>query len=446
MTVADLPSENHARGARMHALITELYPICRSITGDGLRRTLNRIGQEIELQRTQIPSGTPVLDWTIPDEWNIESAQLRDTSGQVVVDFADHSLHVLNYSEPWSGTISRSELDDHLFSLPDQPYAIPYRTSYYQRQWGFCLSHATRLSLADDHYEVDLRSRLEPGHLDYGECIVPGSTTDEILFSIHCCHPSLANDNLSGISVAIELAKLIADRSSRRYTYRFIFAPGTIGAIAWLDQNRETLGRIKAGLVLTNLGDEGPFHYKLARTGPTIIDRAVGEVLRDVDGEGEYEIRPYQPYGYDERQYCSPGFDLPVGRFTRTPWGEYPEYHTSGDNLSLVRPERLADSVDRLAQIVDALEQNRRYINREPYGEPQLGRRGLYEPVGGQPLAPEDRMAMLWVLDRSDGATDLLEIADQADLPFAAIAAAASRLEAAELLGPADTEDKGNSD
>src|SRR5262249_42493557 len=315
-------------GTEMHRLAADLFPICRSITGDGVRQTLARLQREIPLALHEMPTGTRVLDWTIPREWNIRDAWIKRVHGEKVVDFAHSNLHVVNYSTPVHEVMSLDALKPHLFSLPARPDWIPYRTSYYQETWGFCVSDRILQQLQDDRYEVCIDSSLSDGALVYGECVIPGRTADEVLISSHVCHPSLANDNLSGIAVAVFLAKHIAARP-RRYTYRFVFAPGTIGAIAWLARNSEAVSRITHGLVLTCVGDAGALTYKKSRGGAAAVDRAMALALKEAGAS--HRIVPFTPLGYDERQYCSPGFNMPVGCLMRTPWGEFPEYHTSAD-------------------------------------------------------------------------------------------------------------------
>lgn len=419
----------------MHALMARLFPICRSITGNGVRETLAVLREYLPaLQVHEVPSGTPALDWTVPAEWNIRDAWVKNAAGERVIDFQQHNLHVLQYSTPVHGWFSRRELDEHLFSLPEQPDLIPYRTSYYQASWGFCLRHHQREQLREEHYEVCIDSTLDAsGSLTYGELVLPGASEEEVLLSCHCCHPSLANDNLSGLAVAVFLAQALA-RQPRRYTYRFVFGPGTIGSLVWLSRHRETVGRIRHGLVLTLLGGPGGFTYKQSRRATADIDRTVALVLRDFGAE--YEVRPWLPYGYDERQYCSPGFNLPVGCLSRTPFGEFAEYHTSADNLSFVRPEQVAESLRLTEAVCEALERNHTYRNLSPYGEPQLGRRGLYKGVGGGQEGADWQMVLLWLLSLSDGSKSLLDVAEQANLPLALLHRAASALEGAGLLQP----------
>ncbi|MES1260466.1 MAG: DUF4910 domain-containing protein [Acidobacteriota bacterium] len=421
-------------GRALHRFAAELFPLCRSITGDGIRQTLRLIGERIPLALVHLPTGSPVFDWTIPREWNIRDAYIKDARGRRVVDFRQSSLHVLNYSAPLHRTMPLSELRPHLFSLPEHPDWIPYRTSYYAENWGFCLSHARLNALAEGDYEVCIDSSLEPGHLTFGEFYLPGETTDEVLISCHVCHPSLANDNLSGLTVATRLAQALSGRDLR-YSYRFLFVPGTIGAIAWLALNQETARRVRHGLVLTCLGDAGPFHYKKSRQGAAEIDRAVASVLRHTTVHSE--ILEFSPQGYDERQYCSPGFNLAVGCLMRSVWGTFPEYHTSEDNLDFIRPEKLAESYRTCAAVLDVLEDNRRYLNTSPFGEPQLGKRNLYPATGGQGSGREVS-ALLWVLNLSDGEYSLLDIAERSGLPFSVVSDAAAALLGSGLLS-ADT-------
>jgi len=417
-------------GRDLHSFAAELFPVCRSITGDGIRRTLEMIQKRIPLKTFEVPSGTQVFDWTVPKEWNIRDAYIKDASGQRAVDFQRSNLHVVNYSIPLLTKMPLSELKPHLFTLPEHPGWIPYRTSYYKPDWGFCLSHEQMLGLPDGVYEVCIDSSLEDGHLTYGEYFLPGRSEKEVLISCHACHPSLANDNLSGLAVATFLAEFLS-RQDLRYSYRFLFTPGTIGAITWLAQNRETVPRICHGLVLAGIGDRGGFHYKKSRRGNAEIDQAVACVFRHC-GESS-EILEFTPYGYDERQYCSPGFNLAVGCLMRSVWGTFPEYHTSADNLDFIQPAQLAGSLRLCAAILDVLEGNGRYCNLQPYCEPQLGKRGLYRPVGGEAIETEIN-ARLWVLNLSDGKHSLLDIAERSGLAFPLISDAAELLRQSGLL------------
>jgi aminopeptidase-like protein len=422
-------------GEELHGFATELYPICRSITGDGIRQTLARIQRRVPLQISEVPTGTEVFDWTVPKEWNIRDAYIKDAVGRRIVDFQRSNLHVLNYSTPVRATMPLSELKQHLFTLPEHPDWIPYRTSYYKEAWGFCLAHNLLRALADGDYEVCIDSTLTNGHLTYAECCVPGRSSDEVLISTHACHPSLANDNLSGLAVATALAEFLAGRDLR-YSYRFLFIPGTIGAITWLARNRENVERIRHGLVLTGIGDAGGFHYKKSRRGDAEIDQAAAHVLRH-HGESP-KILEFSPYGYDERQYCSPGFNLPVGCLMRSVWGTFPEYHTSADDLEFIRPAQLAASLRVCAALLDVLEGNRRYKSLNPFCEPQLGKRNLYRSSGGEAIG-EEINARLWVLNFSDGQHSLLDIAERSGLTFATIRDAAELLHQSGLLAAVST-------
>jgi aminopeptidase-like protein len=415
----------------MIQFIADLYPICRSITGNGVRETLRRVQQRIPIEIHEVPSGTQVFDWTVPREWNIRDAWIRNPQGEKVVGFQRLNLHVLNYSVPVHAKLPLSELKPHLFTLPDQPDLVPYRTSYYKEAWGFCLTHNQLLSLEDGEYEVLIDSTLEDGSLTYGELHLPGETTQEILISCHVCHPSLCNDNLSGLAVCTFLAEALS-RMTRRLSYRFLFIPGTIGSITWLALNEEKTKNIVGGLVAANLGDPGRFHYKKSRYGFGDVDRAVLQVL-DASGE-THSVENFVPFGYDERQYNSPGFKLRVGSLTRTPYGRYPEYHTSADNLDLVKPESLAGSLQTYLAVMEALDGNRRYLNLNPKCEPQLGRRGLYRTIGGDDEGRQKELALLWVLNLSDGEHGLLDIAEQSRIPFEAIREAAEALLEVGLL------------
>jgi aminopeptidase-like protein len=421
-------------GAEMHALITRLYPICRSITGDGLRETLRIIQEQVPIELREVPSGTKVFDWTVPKEWNIRDAWIKNSAGERVIDFRKLNLHVVSYSSPIRRRIRLAELKDHLFTLPAQPDRVPYRTSYYTESWGFCLSE-TQLShlREDEEYDVCVDSSLEDGHLTYGELLLKGNEPGEVLISCHVCHPSLANDNLSGIAVAIELARGLAG-SRRRYSYRFLFIPGTIGAITWLARNQDKVANIRHGFVLTCIGDPAHLTYKRSRRGDAEIDRAFAHVLMQ-SGE-PHEVIDFFPYGYDERQYCSPGFNLPVGCLMRSRHGEFSEYHTSADNLQFVRAEALADSLSKCRSVIDVLEHNRTYVNQNPKCEPQLGRRGLYSAQTNQESSGLRQLALLWVLNLSDGEHSLLDIAERSKLPFAAVKEAAASLAATDLLLP----------
>ncbi|MCX6050512.1 MAG: DUF4910 domain-containing protein [Chloroflexi bacterium] len=418
-------------GQAMHQLMAELYPICRSITGDGVRESLRRLQQQIPLTIHEVPTGTQVFDWTVPREWNVRDAYVKDANGVKVIDFQQCNLHLVNYSVPIQQKISLAELKQHLFSLPEQPTLVPYRTSYYQENWGFCVSDHLLQSLAEGEYEVYIDSTLADGHLSYGEYYLPGESEDEVLISCHSCHPALCNDNLSGLALSTFLAQHL-QTEPRRYSYRFLFIPGTIGSITWLALHEAQTAKIIHGLVVACVGDPGQPHYKRSRQGNAEIDRAVIHVLQQA-GE-PYQVLDFSPYGYDERQYCSPGFNLPVGSLTRTPHGRFPQYHTSADNLAFVQPQYLADSLALYIAVCDLLENNYCYLNTNPKCEPQLGRRGLYSVFGGRKETKTDELAMLWVLNCSDGHYSLLDIAERSGLPFAQISQVAAILKQHGLL------------
>jgi aminopeptidase-like protein len=420
-----------ADGDWMHAFIAELYPTCRSITGDGLRTTLKRIGDQIPLEIHEVPTGTPVFDWNVPREWNIRDAWIKNPRGEKIIDFQKSNLHVVQYSLPVQQRMSLEELKAHLHALPDRPDWIPYRTSYYKETWGFCLTQRQLDGLEPGEYEVKIDATLTDGSLSYGEHYLRGRTADEVLISCHVCHPSLANDNLSGIALAVKLAELLAG-ASLKHSFRFLFIPGTIGSITWLARNAERARQIQHGLVVTCVGDSGSLHYKRSRQGNAEIDRAVIKAQRD--RRQELLVRDFSPYGYDERQYCSPGFNLPVGSLTRSQHGTFPQYHTSADNLDFVRPEALADSLEAYLAVIRILEGNAYYQNLNPCCEPQLGKRGLYRSIGGLPDAGQRELALLWVLNLSDSTHSLLDLAERADLPFELVQQAAEALVAHNLL------------
>ncbi len=440
-------------GAEMMRLARRLYPICRSITGDGVRETLGVVAERLPLELHEVASGTPVFDWTVPPEWNVRDAAIRDAAGRRVVDFRASNLHLVNYSVPVARRLSLAELRPRLHSLPERPDWIPYRTSYYNETWGFCLAHRQLEALAEGDYAVEIDSTLAPGNLTWGELLVPGASSDEVLVSCHVCHPSLANDNLSGIAVCTLLAEELA-ATDRRLSYRFLFIPGTIGSITWLAHNRDAAERVRAGLVAANLGDPGSYHYKRSRRGAAAIDRAAEAVLAETGDR--FAVEEFVPFGYDERQYCSPGFDLAVGSLTRTPYGRYPEYHSSADNLDFIRAEALAGSLALYRRVLDRLEEGslddagaeaapavaspatpedaRRYLNTNPHCEPQLGKRGLYGSLGGGTEGRDRQLALLWVLNLSDGRHSLADVAARSGMPVAAIREAAERLVEAGLL------------
>lgn len=421
-------------GERAYALAADLFPICRSITGNGVRKTLARMARHIDLTVHEVATGTPVLDWTVPKEWNIRAAYIKDPAGRTVVDFNQSNLHVMIHSAPVRARMTLAELRPHLHTLPDEPDLIPYRTSYWAENWGFCLPHRVAAALQDGTYEVLIDSTLSDGSMSYGEYFHPGETSDEFLLSAHICHPSLANDNCSGLALLTLLAEALKGRRTR-LGYRFLFAPGTIGAITWLARNEEAAARVRHGLVVAGIGDGGGPTYKRSRHGDRPIDRAMANVLRH--GFPAPVSYDFEPYGYDERQFCSPGFDLPVGLLQRSRFGTFRQYHTSADNLDFIAPEHLASSFRAVWQAIEIAETNYVPLNLAPKGEPQLGRRGLYASIGGDKSSYGRSMALLWVLNQADGTKSLLDIAERANLPYGVILGAARALEAAGLLGAA---------
>jgi aminopeptidase-like protein len=417
-------------GEEIFAFAARIFQICRSITGDGVRKTLHEVGLQLALDVHEVPTGTEVFDWTVPREWNIRDAYIKNSAGDKVVDFAQSNLHVMSYSIPVRKRVSLAELKEHVHTLPEQPDLIPYRTSYYADDWAFCMAHRQLEGLREDGYEVVIDSTLENGSLTYGEYLHKGETDEEFLLSAHVCHPSLANDNCSGVALLTHLARRMLGLRTR-YSYRFLFAPGTIGAIAWLAGNEDKTWRIKHGLVVSMVGDGGGPTYKKTRRGDATIDRAMAHVLRHTGLTPT--IEDFSPYGYDERQYCSPGFNLPVGLFQRSKYGTIPQYHTSADNLTFIKPEHLFESYSVIAKAIGVIENDGVYSNVLPKCEPQLGKRGLYRRVGGKDIATEN-MAMLWVLNLSDRGHSLLEIAERSKLPFEIVLRAAQLLKAHDLL------------
>jgi aminopeptidase-like protein len=401
------------------------------MTGDGVRQTLAMIKEHIPLTIREVASGTQVFDWTVPKEWNIKDAYITSPKGEKVVDFKRSNLHVVNYSSPVRETMDLAGLKSHLFTLPDKPDWIPYRASFFNESWGFCMSHNQMLTLEDGSYQVFIDSCLKEGHLTYGELLLRGRTSDEVLISTHVCHPSLCNDNLSGISVATMLAKSLA-RAELKYSYRFLFIPATVGSITWLSQNESRAPHIKHGLVLACIGDAGKSTYKKSRRGDAEIDRAVVHVLKQ-SGE-DFGVDEFIPYGYDERQFCSPGFDLPVGCLMRTPHGRFPEYHTSADDLSFVQPASLADSLSKCMAALSIVDNNGTFLNLNPKCEPQLGRRGIYRSYAEQKDGGKIEKALLWVLNLSDGRHSLLDIAEKSGIHFDIIKEAVDILLKHDLL------------
>jgi aminopeptidase-like protein len=415
-------------GRDLYALMEELFPISRSLTGDGVRATLARIGRDVPLQSVELPTGAQVYDWTLPREWNVREAWVEAPDGSRVVDVADSSLHLLGYSTPIDATVDLETLRDHLFTDPRDPDIVPYRTSYWSERWGFCVSRRVADELLEGSYRVHIDATLEDGHVTYGEVSLNGSSRDVVLLTTTVCHPALANDNLSGIVLLAGLARVLAAQSDLRHGFRLVWSPGTIGPLCWLSTNTELVPHIRHGFAVSCVGDPGPLTYKRSRRENAEIDTAAEVVLRGYPGA---TIRRWSPYGGDERQFCSPGFDLPFGALSRTPADAFPEYHSSADDLDLVRPEALGESLHAALALVDAVERNETVSNASPYGEPQLGRRGLYRSVGG---GSSEEAALLWVLSLADGHASLLDIAARSGLSFGTIREAADALLEVDLV------------
>lgn len=425
------PEAFASMGESMLQRIRQWYPICRSITGEGNRQTLKMLAQEQHLHVHEIPSGTPVFDWQIPQEWTIRDAWIKGPDGQKIVDFKEHALHVVGYSVPIHETLSREALLPYLHSLPEFPDWIPYRTSYYEKTWGFCLRDRDKQELVPGNYEVMIDAELKDGSLTYAEAVFPGESRDEFLISVHICHPALANDNLSSLAVAESLMSILRGCKTR-YTYRFLFIPGTIGSIAWLALNPEARQHIRHGLVLSCMGDTGHLHYKRSRDGQSTIDRTVDCVFKEQTDV--CEMQDFSPYGYDERQYGSPGINLPVGLLTRSPHGTFPEYHTSADNPDFLSATALGDSLRVVLEVLALTEADQTFVNQSPMGEPQLGRRGLYDRLGGGNERKQAQLALLWMLNQSDGDHSLLDIALRSGMPWRVLRRAADQLLACGLL------------
>ena len=388
---------------------TDLFPICRSLTGNGVRETLAYISRIVpELTVHEVPSGTQAFDWTVPDEWNIRGAYIEHESGERVVDFANSNLHVVGYSTPVDQWMTLAELQPYLYSLPEQPDAIPYITSYYSRRWGFCLSQTQRDGLKEGRYRVVIDSTLEPGSLTYGEVLLRGAEEGEILLSTYVCHPSLANNELSGPVVTTALCRWLASLPNRRYSYRIVFIPETIGSIVYISRHlAEMKRRTAAGYVLTCIGDDRAYSFLRSREGNTLADRAAKLVMRHhAPDHVEYS---YLDRGSDERQYCSPGVDLPVASIMRTRYQSYPEYHTSLDDLTVVTPTGLEGGFNAVQKVIQLIEGNRFYKAAYPC-EPQLGKRGLYPTLSTRGAGNTVR-AMTNLLAYADGTRDLIDIA-----------------------------------
>jgi aminopeptidase-like protein len=433
--------------AQLETLIRRLQPICRSITGNGVRETLSilqqhldaltstkRTGIPVAIERTELPTGTPIYDWTVPDEWNITAASVSDTSGRRLIDFASCALHVVSYSEPVDRWMSFDELRPHLHTMPDRPDWIPYRTSYHTRTWGFCVADTALGTLQDaGQLHVSIDSTLATGSLTLGQIVIPGQTQRELLLSTHTCHPWMVNDNVSGMVALATLAARLAQRDRPlRHTVRILFVPATVGSLAWLATHGEILERIDGGLVVTGLADDAPLTYKQSRLGTTPFDHTARAVLNRLDPQ--LRLLDWDPYGYDERQFCSPGIDLPVGRLTRGIHGKYAEYHTSADDLGFASGIQLQNAINAIEQVIDQADSLDLPRVRSGRGEPQLGRRGLYRSTGGTVDSRSTEMAYLWMLSLADGNHTIEDIQRASGLPWDAVLDARRKLEAVELL------------
>jgi aminopeptidase-like protein len=421
--------------SEIELLLDRLWPILRSITGEGVRETLAILSEVVPLQRIEVASDTKVFDWTVPPEWVVREAYVLTPAGERILDVRENNLHLLNYSSPFRGTLTRAQLDAHLYSLPEQPQAIPYLTSYYERRWGFCISQHQRDDLPEGDYEVVIDAEHVQGSLSIGEAVLAGEGDGEVLISTYTCHPSLANNELSGPLVAAFLYRRLSRWPARRLTYRFVFAPETIGAIAYLSLRGEHLREsLLAGYVVNCVGTDDRFTLKRSRRGDTLADRAAVHVLKQL--REQPRVLDFFPSGSDERQYCSPGFNLPVASVMRSMYGNYPEYHTSLDNRDLLCIRALRESIDVYERIMRTLDANRPYVSLTPMGEPQLGRRGLYGTLGTRENT-RFTDALLWVLNYADGEHDLLAVAEMSGIALEELAHAATACRDADLLGEA---------
>jgi aminopeptidase-like protein len=449
------PLDREALEAEAESLLRRLFPICRSLTGDGVRETLSILQEVVPFEVREIASGTVCYDWVIPDEWNIREAWIETSSGDRIVDFRDSNLHVVNYSVPVDQTVSFQELDRHLHTLPELPEAIPYRTAYYNRSWGFCLAYRQYLQLdRKASYRVHIDSTLAPGHLTYGEALLPGESGEEFLVSTYCCHPSLANDNLSGMVLWALLLRELQARA-HRHSYRFVIVPETIGAIAYLAQHEAAMKCIAGGFIPTTVAGPGKFGYKHSFLGNHRVDRAVHRTFEELDLE--YAAYPFDINGSDETHYSAPFFRIPIGTICKDKYYEYDYYHTSLDNLDFISAKHLVVSLGLYLLSIEKLELDLIYKSLNPYSEPMLGKRGLYPQTGGsikqkavdrkrdhlerEYVISEGRItygneldSIRWVMFLSDSGTSLMEIAERSGLPMRQLYETAERLRQHGLL------------
>ncbi len=420
----------------MRNLLIELFPICRSLSGPGNHKTLSILSRDIPLNIIKIPSGTEIFGWTVPDEWHPKSAQIIDPSGKIYADFKKNNLHLVNYSQPIDKKVSREELFQHIHSLPEQPDLIPYVTSYYHPHWGFCMTSKEKDELPPGNYNVKIDAKHIKGNLLYGEATLPGKKRDEIVISTYICHPSMANDNLSGVVVSSALFKILNELNDREYSYRFLFLPETIGSLCWLSKNESILDNINAGIVLSCIGDDGDFTYKRSRRNNTLIDRISASFMGENDTVSDF----FPTSGSDERQYCSPGYNLPFGLLSRTYPGEWPYYHTSGDTPDKILPETLGESLEKVVKIILGYELNSMIFERsEPKGEPMLSKYNLYHQQNlrrNTEIDPDKafRDRMMWLLNLADGTNNLIDIAEKSSEDIIEIAKIGEQLVKAGLL------------